>query len=74
MILWSIHTFWYKGSAEIKEKCQVRKKALFLKNNSQGLKAVFSQRAKKTMNLTIRKCVVNVTPVTNPTPMSKSDK
>ena len=25
MILWSIRTFWYKGSAENKEKLQVRK-------------------------------------------------
>ena len=25
MILWSIRTFWYKGSAAIKEKCHVRK-------------------------------------------------
>ena len=27
MILWSIRTFWYKGSAEIKEQMHVRKKA-----------------------------------------------
>ena len=26
MILWSIRTFWYKGSAENKEKKDVRKK------------------------------------------------
>ena len=29
MILWSIRTFWYKCSAEIKEKCKVCKKASF---------------------------------------------
>ena len=26
MILWSIHTFWYKGSAENKEKIHVRER------------------------------------------------
>ena len=31
MILLSIRTFWYKGSAENKEKCQIRKKVLSLK-------------------------------------------
>ena len=30
VVLWSIHTFWYKGSAKIKGKNQVRKKGLFL--------------------------------------------
>ena len=32
MILWSLHTFWYKGSAENNEKCQVQKKASFSQN------------------------------------------
>ena len=30
MILWSIHTFWYKGLAKIKETNRVWKKGLFL--------------------------------------------
>ena len=30
MILWSIRTFWYKGSAEIKEKKQVHGKMVYL--------------------------------------------
>ena len=74
MILWSMSTFWYKGFAKINEKNQVWKKGLILENNSPGLKADFHQQVKKTMKLVFDKWVVNVTPVTNPTPMSKSDK
>ena len=47
MILWSIRTCYYKGSVEIKEKRQVRKRALSLKNNTPGLKADFPQKIKK---------------------------
>ena len=74
IILWSIHTFWYKGSAENREQWQVRQKVVFIKNISPGLKADFSQRVNKSMKFTFHKSIVNVTPVTNPTPMSKSDK
>ena len=74
MILWSIRTFWYKGSAENNEKWQVRKKALFPKNNNPGLKADFPQQVKKSMKSTIHKCIVNVTPVTNPTQYTKLGK
>ena len=71
MVLWSIRTFWYKGSAEIKEKRQVRKRALFLKNNNPGLKADFPNNVKKSMKSTIHKCTVNDIPVTNPTQYTK---
>ena len=74
MILWSIRTFWYKGSAEIKEKWQVRQKALFLKNNSSGLKADFHQKVNKSIKSTIHKCTINVIPVTNPTQYTKLRK
>ena len=46
MILWSIHTFWYKGSAEIKGKWQVQKRALSQKN-SPGLKVGFSPKGQQ---------------------------
>ena len=74
VILWSVRTFWYKGFAKIKEKWRVRKQGLFLKSNSPGLKADFHKRVNKLMKFTFDKCVLNVTPVTNPTPMSKSDE
>ena len=45
MILWSIRTFWYKGSAEIEETNQVRNKhAISLKNSSPDSKADFSEK------------------------------
>ena len=50
MILWSIRTFWYKGSAENEEKMQVRTKAPFLKNNSPDWKADFPKKSKKQKN------------------------
>ena len=47
IILWSIRTFWYKGSAEVKGKWQVRKKGSpFQKNNSPGLKIDFPNKSK----------------------------
>ena len=45
MILWSIRTFWYKGSAKTMENDKFEKKAslsLSLKNSSPDSKAVFS--------------------------------
>ena len=74
MILRSIRTFWYKGSATKKETNRVKKQSRFLKNSSPSLKADFHQQVNKSMKSTIHKRVANVTPVTNPTPMSKSDK
>ena len=71
--VWSIRTFWYKAFAKIRENSS-SKKGLFLKDNSPGLKAEFSQRVNKSMNLTIHQCVVNIIPVTNPTQYNKSDK
>ena len=51
MILWSIHTWWYKGLAETnKRKWQVRKRPLSLENNCPGLKAVFSTKSKHLWN------------------------
>ena len=51
------------------------KKASVSKNrNSPGLKADFHQHVKKQMKFVFDTWVVNITPVTNPTPMSKSDK
>ena len=44
------------------------------KNNSPGLKATFPKQVTTTMNSTFHKCVVNVSPATNPTPMSKSGR
>ena len=45
MVLWSIRTFWYKGSAENKENGKFEKK-LYLKNCSPGSKADFSEKSK----------------------------
>ena len=39
MILWSIRTFWYKGSIENKGKNMFAKKGISLKNSSLKLKA-----------------------------------
>ena len=41
---------------------------------SSDSKADFPQQVKESMKWKFHKCVVNVTPVTNPTPTSKSDK
>ena len=55
-------------------KRQVQKRTLFLENNKPSLKAEFSSQVKTSMKSTFYKCGANVTPVTNPTPMSKSGK
>ena len=39
-VLWSILTFWYKGSAEIKEQMHVRKKACFFQKQQPKTKSV----------------------------------
>ena len=44
MILWSIHTFWYKGSSGKKENDKFEKRALSLKNSSPDSKADFSKK------------------------------
>ena len=44
MILWSIHTFWYKGSAKIRENDKFEKKSVSLKNSSPGSEADFSEK------------------------------
>ena len=54
-----------------RKNIKFEKRALFLKNNSPGLKADFPQHVKQSMKSTIHKCIVNVTPVTNPTPYTK---
>ena len=41
----AIHTFWYKGSAEDKDKWQVRKRAISLKNSSLDSEADFSEKS-----------------------------
>ena len=42
LILWSIRTSWYKGSAEInKKQSSLKKNVLFLENISPGFKAFF---------------------------------
>ena len=43
-ILWSIHTFWYKGLAKIKEKVKFEKMSLSCKNSSPGSKADLSEK------------------------------
>ena len=73
MILWSIHTFWYKGLATKNETRQVRKNGLYSENDS-DYKYVFHQRVEQSMKFTFDKCVLNVTPVTHPTQYTKSDK
>ena len=74
VILWSIRTFWYKGLAKIRAKIKFVKKPLVCKNSSSDEKAVFHQRVQESMKFVFDKCVLNVTPVTNLTPMSKSDE
>ena len=74
MILWSIHTLWYKGSPENKEKLQVQKRALFLKVNNSGSKADFHKNVKTFMKATIHNCTVNDILVTNPTQYTKLAK
>ena len=44
MILWSIRTLWYKGSAENKDKRQGRKQIIPLKNTSPDSKADFWEK------------------------------
>ena len=69
------HIFWYKGLAKSKEQSQVwTKMFLFRKNSSSDEKVVFHQRVKKSMEFVFDKCVLNVTPVTNPTQYTKSDE
>ena len=50
------------------------KKKIYLVELIARTKVVFHQRENKSMKITLDKCVLNVTPATNPTPMSKSDK
>ena len=45
MILWSIRTFWYKGSAENKENDKFEKRATSLKIGSPDSKADFSEKS-----------------------------
>ena len=52
VILWSIHTFWYKGLAKTNEKSQVLKKALCFVKIIVRIKKPFSPKGQKTMNLT----------------------
>ena len=56
------------------ENHNFEKKISSLKHNSPYLKSEFPQQVKQIMKSTICKCVVNVTPVANPMPMSESDK
>ena len=74
MILWSIRTFWYKGSAENKNKKMFAEKGISLKNSSLKLKAWFRRKVNKSINLTFYKWVHNVIPVTNPTQYTKLGK
>ena len=46
MLLWSIRTFWYKGSAENGKNDQFEKNVMSLKNSSPGSKADFSEKSK----------------------------
>ena len=55
MILWSIHTFWYKGSAENKGN-KLGKMFFFLKNNSPDLKAYFSKNRKNEIDISQMHC------------------
>ena len=71
MFSWSIHTFWYKCLAEIKS---FRKNIFLFSKSSSDLKADFHQQVNTQMKSIIHKWVVNVTPITYPTPMNKSDQ
>ena len=44
MILWSIRTFWYKGSAENTKKKHVRKKAYISQKQQPETQSVFFQK------------------------------
>ena len=75
MILWSIRTFWYKGSAENKEQINVRGKNKSSKISSLTLKAwVSPPKENETIDFTFYKWVYNVIPVTNPTQYTKLGK
>ena len=63
-----------QGLAANREKLQVRKTNVPFKDNSPDLKADFPKHVKTLMKSTFHKYVVNVTPITNPKPMSKSEK
>ena len=56
------------------KKIKFEKRPLFCKNNSLDEKAVLHQRVKKSMKFAFDKCVLNKTPVTNPTQYTKLDK
>ena len=45
MILWSIRTFWYRGSAENQKNDKFQKRAISFKNSSPDLKADFSEKS-----------------------------
>ena len=45
MILWSIHTFWYKGSAENKNKNKVREKAYISQKQQLEPQSVIFQKS-----------------------------
>ena len=47
MILWSIRTFWYKGSAEDKEQSQVREKRYISQKQQPKTKSMISQKSQK---------------------------
>ena len=59
---------------KIRGNDKFEKRALFLKNDSPGLKADFPQKVKKIMKPTIHKCTANVILVTNPTQYTKLAK
>ena len=69
MILWSIHTFWYKGSAENKKQIHVREKRYISQKQQPTNQSMIFQT--KTMNCTFDKWVWNVIPVPNPTQYTK---
>ena len=47
MILWSIRTFWYKGSAENKKRSQVHEKAYISRKQQPKTQSMISQRSQK---------------------------
>ena len=53
MILWSIRTFWYKGSAENKEKIHVRIKGYMSQKQQPKTKSVFFQKMRYGVNMLI---------------------
>ena len=53
MILWSIHTFWYKGSAEIKKKKHVREKRYISQKQQPKTQSMISQQKWKNDQLDI---------------------